>query len=377
MKLPNTIRKNPWWIAGAIGLLVVLWMVSGGNEAPAPADDAAAESEMKKTDVRVRHQQAENVDRFVSVYGRTEPARLVTLKAETEGRVATTHTDRGAYVKRGADLVTLLIRDREAQLARARSEMKAAQLTYEAEEKLKHESFASETRLAQAQAQYEAAKAELKRVEVDMANTRIRAPFNGALQERMVEEGDYVKVGEPIATFVEIDKLIISGSVSETERANLEIGSKATAKLVTGQEATGLVRYIAPVADEATRTFAIEVEVPNKNHSLPAGVTAELKLPAGQVLAHKVSPAILTLDANGEIGIKTVADDNSVQFTKVDIVKSSGEGVWIAGLPAESDIIIVGQGFVRPGETIDPVYDAEAVGTPAVAKAAAANGDAQ
>lgn len=186
-----------------------------------------------------------------------------------------------------------------------------------------------------------------------------------------------MKVGEPIATFVEIDKLIISGSVSETERANLETGSKATAKLVTGQEATGTVRYIAPVADEATRTFAIEVVVPNKDHALPAGVTAELKLPAGQTLAHRVSPAILTLDANGEIGIKTVAEDNTVRFTKVDIVKSSGEGVWIAGLPAESDIIVVGQGFVRPGEIIDPVYDAQAAGTAAVANAASANGDVQ
>lgn len=359
MKFLHALKSNPWWIAGGIVLIAVLWMLTGGDDSSAPADEAAAEP-TGKTDVRVQHQQAEQVARFVSVYGRTEPARTVTLKAETGGRVAGVNTERGAYVKRGGALVTLDLRDREAQLERARAEVKAAKMTFDAEEKLKHESFASETRLAQASAALETAKAELKRIEVDLANTQLKAPFNGALQERLVEAGDYVAIGDPIATFVDVDTLIITGSVSETERADLDVGSKATAKLVTGQEATGTVRYIAPVADEATRTFRIEVEVANRDHRLPAGVTAELKLPAGQVLAHKVSPAILTLDPNGEIGIKTIVGKDVVEFTKVEIIKSTDDGVWISGLPPEADIITVGQGFVRPGETVNPKYEGAA-----------------
>lgn len=375
MKVLNSMKRNPWWIAGGVLLLVILWMMTGGEQAPVTEEGGAGESS-GKTDVRIRHQQAENVERFVSVYGRTEPARTVTLKAETDGRVVRTNAERGAYVKQNADLVTLMIRDREAQLERARAEAKAAKMTYEAEEKLKNESFASETRLAQALAQYEAAKAELKRVEVDIANTRIKAPFAGALQKRLVEEGDYVKAGEPVATFVEIDKLIITGSVSETERSNIDVGTQARAHLVTGQDVVGTVRFISPVAEEATRTFNIEVEVDNRDRKLPAGVTAELKLPAGETLAHRISPAILTLNENGEIGIKTVADDNTVEFTHIDIVKSSGEGVWIAGLPAEADIIVVGQGFVRPGETVNPVpesKEARAVATAASSPAAGAD----
>lgn len=374
MSLLEKTRNNPWWIAGGIALLAVLWLVTGSTEAGSPAVDNAA-IEPARTDVRVRRQQAESIDRFVNVYGRTEPARTVTLKAEIGGRVMEVSTARGAYVKQGGDLLLLDARDRNAQLARARAEALAAKLTYEAEEKLKHESFASETRLAQALAQYEAAQAELKRIEVDLANTRIQAPFDGALQQRAVEAGDYVAVGDPVATFVDIDTLIISGSVSETEHANLRVGSRATAELVTGQQAAGVVRYIAPVADEATRTFRIEVEVPNRDHALPAGVTAEIQLPAGQALAHRVSPAILTLDANGEIGIKTVTADGTVNFTRVDIVKSTGDGVWISGLPAEADVIVVGQGFVRPGEMVDVVFD-DAPASSATAVAGTARGGA-
>lgn len=373
MNLLHTLRKNPWWIAGIIVLLAVLWFASGAISGDEPAETRAEAS--ATTDVQVRHQRAERIDRSISVYGRTEPARSVTLKAETGGAVAEVLAAEGAYVKQGQDLLRLDVRDRAAQLERARADVRAAQLTYEAETKLKHESFASETRLAQAEAQLETAQAELKRIEVDLANTRVKAPFDGALQQRMVEKGDYVAIGDPIATFVDIDTLIISGSVSETERVNLEVGTVATARLVTGQRVEGKIRYIAPVADEATRTFRIEVEAANKDHALPAGVTAELELPAGNILAHKVSPAILTLDANGDVGIKTVAGDDTVIFTRIDIVKSTDEGVWISGLPPEADVITVGQGFVRPGERVVPVAET-AAGAAAMAKAAT-RGDGQ
>src|SRR5690606_22055824 len=145
---------NPWLITGAIFLLVVVWMLSGigsGDDNTA-AGEQAEQGESKATDVRVREQRAEEVERFIDVYGRTAPARSVTLKAETGGRVVEVAAERGAYTHKGDVLVRLDVRDRAAQLERARAEVKAAQLTYEAEEALKHESFASETRLAQAQA---------------------------------------------------------------------------------------------------------------------------------------------------------------------------------------------------------------------------------
>jgi len=377
MNLINTLKKNPWWIAGGILLLVVVWMLTGiGNsngEEPSSTTAAANPGKRKSMDVRVRLQHAEPVESFVDVYGRTAPARTVTLKAEIGGRVMEVAAERGAYVKKGGDLVLLDVRDRNEQIERARSELKAAQMRFDAEKSLQHENFASETRLAEAQAQLEATRAELKRIEVELANARIKAPFNGALQERLVETGDYVAIGDPVATFVDIDTLIVTGSVSETERANLDVGGIATAKLITGQTIEGRVRYIDPVAEESTRTFKIELEVPNKDRVLPAGVTAQIHVPTGRRLAHRISPAILTLDDNGEIGIKTVGDDNTVRFSKVDIVKSGVNGMWISGLPEKANIITVGQGFVKPGDAVNPVFEEKAAQPAASAVAASAS----
>lgn len=352
------MKKNPWLIAGSIAALIIVWMLTGiaGEE---PEVTEAPQVEDKTVDVRVRQQQAELVERFVDVYGRSEPARTVTLKAETGGRVTGIAADRGEYVQEGGNIVTLDVRDRAEQLERARSQVKAAEISHKAEQRLQASNLSAETRLAEAKAQLDTARAELKRIEVDLANTRITAPFDGALQERMVEVGDYVAIGDPVASFVDIDTLIVSGSVSETERANLEVGSTAQAELTTGQTVEGTVRYIDPVADEATRTFRIELEVPNEDHALPAGVTAQIHLPAGKQLAHRISPAILTLDADGEIGVKTVQDDDTVRFSKVDIVKTGNDGMWISGLPEKARIITVGQGFVTPGERVKPVPEDE------------------
>src|SRR5690606_17745386 len=358
MKIIEKFKSNPWLIAGAITLLVVLWMMSGAFSAePAEEQQAAGAPGRTGPQGRVADQRAELVDRVIDVYGRTEPARLVTLKAETGGRVVAVPAAEGSYVEAGGDLVVLDVRDREAQLARARAEAESARLSYEAEKQLKNESYVSETRLAAARAQYEAARAELRRLEVDLANTRIRAPFNGALRERLVEVGDYVAAGDPVAVFVDIDTLIVSGRITETERANLVPGSTAIAELVTGERVEGRIRYIAPVADEATRTFRVELEVPNPERSLPAGITAQVHVPAGQTFAHRISPSILALDENGEIGIKTVAEDGTVRFNRIEVVKSTNNGMWIAGLPEAARIITVGQGFVKPGDKVRTVRD--------------------
>lgn len=361
MKIIERFKSNPWLIAGLITLLVVAWMVSGAfsGEEASPQEETGGREEAVP-EVRVVDQEAEVVERIIDVYGRTEPARVVTLKAETGGRVVAVPAEEGGYVKHGGDLVVLDVRDREAQLARARAEVESARLSYEAESQLKNQSYVSETRLAAARAQYEAARAELRRMEVDLANTRIRAPFNGALQERLVEIGDYVAPGDPVATFVDIDTLIVSGSVTENERANLQAGSTAIAELVTGQQIEGRIRYIAPVAEEATRTFRIELEVPNPERVLPAGVTAQVHVPAGRTLAHRISPAVLALDENGEIGIKTVAGDDTVRFNHIEVVKSSNNGMWIAGLPEAARIITVGQGFVQPGDKVRAVLQEQA-----------------
>ena len=181
----------------------------------------------------------------------------------------------------------------------------------------------------------------------------------GALQDRQVEVGDFVKLGDPVAAIVDDRTLIVSASIAEYEAHFVRKGGPGSAKLATGQSVSGTIRYIAPVANEATRTFDVELEIGNADGALRAGMTAELIIPAETIYAHKISPSLLTLDDEGNLGVKIVNVSGMVEFHSADIAMSSSEGVWIAGLPYSATIITVGQGFVNEGIVVDAIPEDE------------------
>ena len=234
--------------------------------------------------------------------------------------------------------------------------MREARTSYKAQLKLQEEGYVSETQIAEAIAKLEVAKAELTRAQLDLDYMTVRAPFDGALQDRVVEIGDFVRVGDQVATFVDNTKIIVSGTISERDARFVKVDDTGTAQLATGQSVTGRIRYISPVADQSTRTFNVELEVDNPDGTLPAGVTAELKLPGDKVLAHKISPALLTLNAEGEIGLKVVDEYDEVQFYPVELAMSEPDGVWVSGVPESAKIITVGQGYVAPGQSVESVF---------------------
>ncbi len=105
----------------------------------------------------------------------------------------------------------------------------------------------------------------------------------------------------------------------------------------------------------------MELEVSNPDMTIAEGITSELILPYAEVLAHRITPATLTLDDSGAVGIKTVTPDNVVAFHRAEIVGQSAEGAWLAGLPETITVITVGQEFVRPGQRVIPI--AQGAGT--------------
>ncbi len=359
----NKLRRYKSWITSAgITVAIALWLASGhigGGTKAYPSDDESTVTSTPHPSVRVRHQMAEEITRNIIVNGRTAPARVVELNAETDGRVINVGTERGDRFDIGDVIVQLDERDRSARLAQAQATVKQRELEYAARAKLMGDSYVSEAQLQQAEALLEAAKAELTRARLDIDYMVIRAPFDGALQERQVEIGDFVKLGDPVATIVDERTLIVSAGIAEYEAHFVRKGGPGSAKLATGEIVNGTIRYIAPVADEATRTFTVELEIDNANGALRAGMTAELIIPAETIYAQKISPSLLTLDDEGNLGVKTVDEAGKVEFHAADIAMSSSEGVWIAGLPFSATIITVGQGFVNEGNFVEAIPEDE------------------
>jgi multidrug efflux system membrane fusion protein len=352
-KFKNTLSRHPWIIAVAIGIAVAVWMASGAvgrDRAPTPNEAAATDRPL--TEVQVRSLEAETVMRYLTLYGRTAPSRQVELKAETTGRVVSIGAERGERVEKGAVLLTFDARDRQARLTQARALVKQRELEYEGRKKLKAEGYAAETQLAEAVANLELARAELRRAELDLSYMTLRAPFDGAVLDRHVEIGDYLTPGDPVADYVDNRTLVVTADIAEKDIGLVRESQAAEAALVTGQIVRGKLRYVSPVAEPSTRTFTVELALDNADGALASGVTAELKIPVGNVLAHKVSPAVLTLDDDGTLGVKLVNDRGEVEFYAADMAVSTSDGVWLAGLPSSANVITVGQGFVRAGERV-------------------------
>lgn len=357
MQQGNISRYKSWFVSAGIVVAVTLWVASGslGNTEDESTPSDAARVVPAQNAVRVRTQTAEEVMRTIVVNGKTAPARIVQLSAETDGRIEFIGAERGASLERGDLIVRMDERDRAARLAQAEATVKQREVEYDARQRLKSESYVSEAQLQEGLALLESARAELTRARLDLDYMSVRAPFGGALQARMVEVGDFVSRGDPIATFVDNRTIIVSANLSEFDARFVDVDDSAEARLATGETVRGRIRYVAPVADEATRTFLVELEVANNDGKLRAGGTAELRIPAEKVFAHRISPSLLTLDDAGNVGVKIINDLGEVEFVVADIALSSNDGIWIAGLPETTTIITVGQGYVADGAMVSSI----------------------
>jgi multidrug efflux system membrane fusion protein len=362
MNFKENVAKRPWILALLVLAGVAVWMVSGIDNQREMLTDTSQIGSQQETEATLRVQvsqlQAKPITRYVSVYGRTEPARTVTISAEAEGRVMSLGAERGEPAKQGEMLLRLDLRDREALVAQARASVEEHRTAYEAQIRLKQDGYVSDTQIAQTLAELETARAELVRAELDLRNQIIRAPFDGVLKDREVEIGDFVRVGDEIGTFVDTSKLKVAGTLAEKEIANIRTGDTAIATLVTGEEVEGIITYLSPVAEESTRTFGVELEIPNPDNRLLAGITSEMKLSGGDALAQKISPAVLVLDAEGALGVFIVDDFQRATFAPVTIERSETNGVWVSGLPEVANVITLGQGYVNNGQLVNPTFEA-------------------
>lgn len=350
------MRMSPWWFSLAVVAAVSGWMVSGifGNHSAGSAGAAPAPAAAPLTKVRVVELTAEAKPIEIVVQGRTAASRKVEIKAETMGKVIEIGADRGARVKKGQLIARLATDDRQARLEEALALVRQRQLDFEGGKQLAEKGYRPELKIAEARAALEAAKAMLARIELDIQRTQIRAPFDGVLDQRSVEIGDYVRDSVAIATVVDLAPAVVVAQISEREVGQIRTGQVGSARLVTGGSVEGMVRYIGTVSDAATRTFRVELEVPNPEGRIVEGVTAELRLPVAQTSAHALPPSVLTLDDRGRIGVKLVVEGDKVAFFPAQVIAGDAERVWLGGLPKTARVIAVGQEFVKDGERVAP-----------------------
>lgn len=351
--------KRSYVVAGVLLVIATLWVGSGyllraEKQADAAKQPKPAESSPIQT-VRVRTVAAEMRRADLVIRGQTQALRKVELKSETSGTVSATPVEPGTTVKQGDVICQLKVDAREAQLAQARAAMRQKKLEYEGSKSLQEKGFRSETAVAGDLAEYQASMAMVEQMEQEMENTRIRAPFDGFVDSRRVDVGDFMSPGTICAVVIDQDPFLVVGQVSERDVGAIKIGDGGYATLVTGERVEGKVRFVSKSSDEQTRTFRLELEFPNPSGQVRDGITAEIHIQANAVAAHRLSPAILALDERGALGIRIVDKDGIVRFAPVTIIADGVDGIWVTGLPQTVTVITVGQEFVAPGQKVNAV----------------------
>ncbi|HTP78240.1 MAG TPA: efflux RND transporter periplasmic adaptor subunit [Rhizomicrobium sp.] len=350
--------------AGGIAILVTLWVATGIFNSRAQSADGAGNVAKPDDVARVRISElvASSRDATITVRGRTQAMHEVDVRAEVEGVVEAIHFDKGDKVKKGDVLCEIKLNDRGAKAAQASALVAQTLKELQVAQELFKQGFRSKTQLAQSEAAYAQAQAALATMNIQLANTRIRAPFDGFVDDRYVNAGDYMRPGDRCELVIAPEPFLAVGTVSEHEVGEIRVGDTASASLVTGETVPAKVTFVADRADPATRTFRVEVQLPNPDAKLRDGVSADIHIPVRQLKAQHISPGILVLDDSGSVGVRAVVN-GIVRFMPIQILSDGPDGMWVSGLPDRVSVITVGQEFVTNGEHVKTVLDKGGVAT--------------
>lgn len=408
--------------------LVALFSSPDQTEETATAGASDQERETQKPPVGVIavRSTARRIDSAVILRGQTEADRQVDLRAETSGKVDSAPLRKGAFVEEGQVLCKLdpgtrqstlaeanarlaeararvpearaavpeaeaRVEEARARVQEARAKLREAEINANAASRLSVDGFASQTRVAQTEAEVEGARAGIVSAEAtlkaaesgretvaagiesaragvesaqaavatarkDIERLTITAPFAGLLESDTAELGSLLQPGELCATVIQLDPIMLVGFVPETEVGRVAMGARAQAELASADRVEGEVVFISRAADPTTRTFRVEIEVANEDLRLRDGQTAEIIIASDGVEAHLLPQSALTLNDEGTLGVRVVTEESRTAFSPVEMLRDTPNGVWLTGLPDEADVIIIGQEFVTDGVPVKPSF---------------------
>lgn len=341
---------RPYLVSLILILLLGLWLGMGALKAEEKPDETSV-GDIPLAKIAFTSFVAEKTHKSIELYGRTAPNKQAKLGAEIAGKIVQLRVDKGDVVKKGQTIGLIDKGDLEIQLQRAEAMLKVRQKEFKAGEMLQSKGLQGEVAFTNAQAALVEAKAMVSNAKMALRNTLVSAPFSGVVDHLFIEEGDFVSIGDPVATLIDLKKVIIEADVSERYIQDMKLNQVANVRFINGQEAQGVVRYISRVSSVSTNTFPIEIELENPQQKIPAGISAEVSLNLQDQLAVKVTPAMLALDEIGNLGVKTL-EGEKVKFIPIKLVKAEQDGVWLSGLGDQVKIITTGQGFVRDGDSV-------------------------
>jgi membrane fusion protein (multidrug efflux system) len=330
--------------------------------------------EEKATAEKVVNVKAAAVERkslkpFVEAVGSLKPNEEVTVSSEVDGILTALRVDEGSAVSRGMLLAQINDTDyrievgrAEAALRQAAATLENAKVEYGRKEALYKEALVTRqqfddivARQALAEGDVDRARSALDLARVRLAKTRIHSPLTGAVKEKKVTAGDYVRNGTPLLHVTQNHPVKLSFTVTERDVARLKIGQECSFRVDSypDREFKGRLTVIYPNLEERTRTLQAEALVPNPDMLLKPGLFARVTLFTGPAEDKVVVPVTALLYENNRIKIFIVADDKAKELF-VRVGGKYGEMIEIVeGLKGGENLVAVGQNNLAEGVKVN------------------------
>lgn len=340
----------------------------------------AAEAQGNRKDAKVLTVRVVRPDKTagtssLTLSGRTAPAEQALISSRATGVVAERRVDIGDRVKSGDILLTIDAPEVEQELARAKAavdqnkaRLELANVNLGRAENLVGNGHVSvqtvDERRANkmiAEADLQAAVAEVKRLEDVRSFQTVRAPFDGTIVARQVERGDKVSAdggqqGTYLLRLAALTTLKIEIDVPQSSAMLVQPGAEAKVSFaeLPGEKRSARVIRAAGLIEQASNTMRAELLMPNEDARIPAGLNGQVMIEIPQQAGAVTVPTNTLLTREGKQMVALVDNDSRVVLRPVSVARDLGERIVIsAGLTVDDRVIVSPNALLRPGDAVE------------------------
>lgn len=307
-----------------------------------------------------------------NIYSGTVKGRYETkMSFQVGGKIISRNVNVGNLVSYGDLLMTLDAKDvvektnqAEAQVSAAEAQLTLAKTNLERYSALFKENAVAAVTLDQYKTQYDSALAnynsavaQLQQSKNSLGYTNLIADASGVISEINAETGQVVAAGQPVLTLIQTDELEVEVNVPENKISAISVAQPCTINFWANNfEVSGTVREISPMADSASRTFAVRITL----LSTPSSITPKLGMTASATFGEKptqtAGDVILPLSAIYQSGsqpqVWTVDKDNKVKLKNISVKHFGDNEVEVSGLKSGETVVIAGVHKLREGQEV-------------------------
>ncbi len=338
--------------------------------------DAHAQ-EQKAIPVKVMRAAVAPVHEELPLTGNVTTRRQSRLSPEVAGLAAQLYVDEGDEVSRGDALLEL---DRDiaqierdsvaAQVAEAQARLAEALRQQDEAARLVEKKHIPPTRHEAAQAVVAMDRAALERLQKELQRRQelvrrhtVNAPFDGVITQKMVEEGEWVKIDTPLFELTEIDRLRVNVPVPQFYFGDVHLGTpvRFAFDAYPGREFLAAVTMKVPLSSESARTFPVRIDLENVDRLFAPGMSARVifrlgSADTGESLLVSRDALVRKPDGSASVWVATPGSEGmKARQVAVSIGRSYREYMEITAgeVQAGDRVVVRGNEILRPGQLVE------------------------